>query len=54
VNFDQDFAGADLGNRDRFEANVVHAAIHGGQHGRGNFLRKPIGSQLLRNSHIKV
>jgi hypothetical protein len=36
VNFQQKFAGTDGGNGNGFEANVIHAAVDGGTHGRWN------------------
>ncbi len=41
VDFDQDFAGADFGDGDGFEADVVDAAIDGGQHGARDFALAP-------------
>jgi len=36
---DEEFSGADHGNGDRFQANVVHTAINGGLHGCGDRAR---------------
>ena len=36
VNADENFSGTDFGDGDSFEADVVHAAVDCGQHGRRN------------------
>ena len=43
VDFDQDFAGGDFGDGDGFEADVVDAAIDGGQHGGRDFAWRLVG-----------
>ena len=50
----QQFAGADLGNGNRFQANVVHAAIHRRQHGGRNRLLVVFDRELSGNGHSKL
>ena len=54
VNADQDLSGADSGNGDRFETDVVHAAVDGGLHGRGDRVRKIFNRILSGNSHRSI
>ena len=34
VNADENFLGTDFGDGDSFRADIVHAAVNGGEHGR--------------------
>jgi hypothetical protein len=47
----QHLAGADLGNRDSLEADIVDAAIHRSLHGCGDRMRRVFDRVLSGNSH---
>jgi hypothetical protein len=48
---DQHFAGADFGDGDGLDADVVDAAVDGGLHGRGDRVRISFDRVLSGNGH---
>ena len=51
VNAQEQFAGTDYGHGNGFEANVIHATVNGGKHGRRNRLASIFYRDLSGNPH---
>ncbi len=53
VHADEHFTGANRGDGDGFEADIVHAAVNGGLHGRGDSVQGSFDAELSSNGHRK-